>query len=95
VQVDGDVVRTLKALADENRLKLFAAIATAAGAVCVCDLANVAPINQPTVSHHLRVLREAGLIEVERRGTWAYYSLRPDAPAFAREAVTTALRVPA
>ena len=47
--------------------------------VCVCDLTAAFELSQPTVSHHLRILREAGLIEAERRGTWAYYRLVPEA----------------
>jgi ArsR family transcriptional regulator len=47
--------------------------------VCVCDLNAAFDLSQPTISHHLRILREAGLIEAERRGTWAYYRLAPEA----------------
>jgi ArsR family transcriptional regulator len=46
---------------------------------CVCDLTAAFDLSQPTVSHHLRILRDAGLVEAERRGTWAYYRLVPDA----------------
>ena len=62
----------LKALADPVRLRLYSRIADADGETCVCDLGDVG-VSQPTVSHHLRKLREAGLIESERRGTWVYY----------------------
>lgn len=62
----------LKALADPVRLRLYSRIAGAAGEVCVCDIQDVG-VSQPTVSHHLRKLREAGLIDCERRGTWVYY----------------------
>jgi ArsR family transcriptional regulator len=62
----------LKALADPVRLRLFAQIALEEGETCVCDLPDVG-VSQPTVSHHLRKLREAGLIDSERRGTWVYY----------------------
>ncbi|MCS7002043.1 MAG: metalloregulator ArsR/SmtB family transcription factor [Dehalococcoidia bacterium] len=75
--VRSEVTRVLKALADETRLTLLARIARATGPVCVCDLVPVAGVNQPTVSHHLRVLREAGLVRAERRGPWAYYALAP------------------
>lgn len=47
--------------------------------VCVCDFTEAMPLNQPTVSHHLRILREAGLVTCERRGTWVYYQLSPGA----------------
>jgi ArsR family transcriptional regulator len=62
----------LKALADPVRLRLFTQIALNQGETCVCDLPDVG-VSQPTVSHHLRRLRQAGLIDCERRGTWVYY----------------------
>ena len=62
----------LKALSDPVRLRLFAQIALERDETCVCDLPDVG-VSQPTVSHHLRKLREAGLIDSERRGTWVYY----------------------
>lgn len=68
-----------KALSDEHRLKIFATIAHAGEEVCVCDLTDAVPLLQPTVSHHLRVLKEVGLILSERRGTWVYYQLAPGA----------------
>ncbi|MDT9593123.1 metalloregulator ArsR/SmtB family transcription factor [Nocardioides zeae] len=61
-----------KALSDPVRLRLYSRIAGASEAVCVCDIDDVG-VSQPTVSHHLRKLREAGLIDCERRGTWVYY----------------------
>lgn len=66
----------LKALADPVRLQLYSRIAEAAGETCVCDLGDLG-VSQPTVSHHLKRLREAGLIESERRGTWVYYRTVP------------------
>ncbi len=68
-----------QALADENRLAIVASLAQTDGEICVCDFTDVLPLNQPTVSHHLRILRESGLVTSERRGTWAYYSLAPEA----------------
>jgi ArsR family transcriptional regulator, arsenate/arsenite/antimonite-responsive transcriptional repressor len=62
----------LKALADPVRLRLMVRLATSPDEVCVCDFPDVG-VSQPTVSHHLRKLREAGLVECERRGTWVYY----------------------
>jgi ArsR family transcriptional regulator len=57
---------------------------TRAESVCVCDLTAAFELSQPTISHHLRILRDAGLVDVERRGTWAYYRLAPDAIAALR-----------
>ncbi|WP_256842842.1 ArsR/SmtB family transcription factor [Ornithinimicrobium cryptoxanthini] len=68
----------LKALADPVRLQLYSRIAAAPDQTCVCDLGDFG-VSQPTVSHHLRKLRESGLIESERRGTWVYYRAVPTA----------------
>lgn len=76
----------LKALADPIRLRLLSLIA-AADEVCVCDLTPPFRVSQPTISHHLRVLREAGFVDCSRRGTWVYYRARPEA----LQAVGTAL----
>ena len=66
-----------KALGDPVRLRLFSNIASSdTGEACVCDIGDVG-VSQPTVSHHLRKLREAGLLESERRGTWVYYRVTP------------------
>jgi ArsR family transcriptional regulator, arsenate/arsenite/antimonite-responsive transcriptional repressor len=70
----------LKAIADPYRLRILATLARAADEVCVCDFTAALPLNQPTVSHHLRILREAGLVTCERRGTWVYYRIATDAP---------------
>ena len=68
-----------KALGDPVRLQLMSQIASATGGeVCVCDLTPGFELTGPTISHHLKVLREAGLIEGERRGTWVYYRAIPD-----------------
>ena len=68
----------LKAVADPVRLQLLSAIrATEAGEACVCDLTPLVGLSQPTVSHHLKVLVEAGLLEREKRGTWAWFRLVP------------------
>ena len=69
----------LKAVADAYRLRMLATMARAPEEVCVCDFTDALPLNQPTVSHHLRILREAGLVTCERRGTWVYYQLASDA----------------
>ncbi len=69
-----------KALADPNRLRLLSIVkAEESGESCVCDLTGPLDLGQPTVSHHLRILVEAGLLTREKRGTWAYYSLVPGA----------------
>ena len=70
----------LQALGDPTRLAIARQLA-ATGEVCACDLTDCCGVSQPTVSHHLRVLREAGIVRSERRGTWIYYSLEPDVPA--------------
>jgi ArsR family transcriptional regulator, arsenate/arsenite/antimonite-responsive transcriptional repressor len=69
-----------KALGDPVRLRLVSLIgARQGGEVCVCDLTSAFDLSQPTISHHLKVLREAGLIDSQRRGTWVYYRLVPAA----------------
>jgi ArsR family transcriptional regulator, arsenate/arsenite/antimonite-responsive transcriptional repressor len=71
----GATAALFKALADPTRVRLVHLLATAAGPACVCDLTVPLGVSQPTVSHHLRKLRDAGLVDREQRGTWAYYSL--------------------
>jgi ArsR family transcriptional regulator len=67
-----------KALGDPIRLQLVDVLRKHAGKVCVCELVPLFDLSQPTVSHHLKVLREAGLVDSERRGLWAYYYVTPD-----------------
>jgi ArsR family transcriptional regulator, arsenate/arsenite/antimonite-responsive transcriptional repressor len=70
--------RVFKALADPARVRLLSLIGAHAGReACVCELADAFDLSQPTISHHLKVLREAGLIDSERRGTWVYYRVLP------------------
>ncbi len=64
-----------KALADTHRLTILATLAAAEDEVCVCDFTSGMPLNQSTVSHHLKILRDGGLVCGERRGTWVYYRL--------------------
>jgi ArsR family transcriptional regulator len=72
--------RTLKALADPARLRLLSVIAAHdGGEACVCDLTEPVGLSQPTVSHHLKVLAEAGFVTRDKRGVWAYYTLVPGA----------------
>ena len=68
-----------KALGDPARVRLVNLIATSGGAVCACDLIEPVGLAQPTVSHHLKKLVDAGLLEREQRGKWAFYSLKRDA----------------
>ncbi len=81
-----------KALADPYRLRMLATLARATGEVCVCDFTAALPLNQPTVSHHLRILREAALVTCERRGTWVYYRLAGDAATRVAAAVGDTLK---
>ncbi|MBF4133458.1 MULTISPECIES: helix-turn-helix transcriptional regulator [Streptomyces] len=70
-----------KALSDPVRLRLFSKVAShAGGEACVCDISDVG-VSQPTVSHHLKKLKDAGLLTSERRGTWVYYSVEPSVVA--------------
>ena len=74
------MARVLKALGDPVRLRLVSLIgAHQGGEVCVCELTTAFDLTQPTISHHLKVLRGAGIIDSERRGTWVYYRLVPAA----------------
>lgn len=72
----------LKALADPVRLRLLSLVAAHEGReACVCDLNDAFDLSQPTISHHLKVLHEAGLLDRAKRGTWVYYSIRTEALA--------------
>jgi ArsR family transcriptional regulator len=68
-----------KALGDPVRIQLVDVLRRHAGRVCVCELVPLFDLSQPTVSHHLKVLRDAGVVDSERRGLWAYYYVRPEA----------------
>jgi DNA-binding transcriptional ArsR family regulator len=86
---DPDVL-LLNAAADPTRLRMLTQLALT-GPVCACDFADGNTVSQPTISHHLRVLRQAGWVSTERRGTWIWYSLRPEAAhRFARLAAMLA-----
>lgn len=81
------VAEALKSLSDPLRLRMLSAIATdPRGECCVCDLAELADVSQPTISHHLKVLKATGMLVSERRGTWVYYRIAP-----ARRGAVTAL----
>ncbi|WP_406689400.1 metalloregulator ArsR/SmtB family transcription factor [Saccharopolyspora sp. ID03-671] len=74
-----DLAKVFKAIGEPVRLRLLSLIAShAGGEACVCDLTDAFELSGPTISHHLKVLREAGIIEGDRRSTWIYYRVKPD-----------------
>jgi ArsR family transcriptional regulator, arsenate/arsenite/antimonite-responsive transcriptional repressor len=76
------IAPVLKALADPVRLRLVSLVAShAGGEACVCDLNDAFDLSQPTISHHLKVLYDAGLLARSKRGVWAFYRIRPEALA--------------
>ena len=81
----------LEILAHPVRLQLLDVLTRGEGRVCVCDLESAIPVKQPTVSHHLRLLREAGLIDFEKQGLWAYYFVNRKELAALRSRITTVL----
>lgn len=92
-KLDPDI-RLLQALADPTRLEIVRQLA-ASPEVCACDFTSCCGVSQPTVSHHLRVLREAGAVDSERRGTWVFYRVRPEvAERLARLAALLSPTVP-
>ncbi len=80
-------VAAFRALGDPTRLEIFRLLAAQDGPVCVCDVVDRFEVSQPTISHHLRILREAGLVTVSRRGVWAWYAVDPRGMDWMREAV--------
>ena len=91
---DGDAVeleRLFKVLADRNRVKILNILLRADGqAVCVCEFTDQLGVAQPTVSYHLKLLRDAGLLDREKRGTFAYFRVRPEAMERLRSLVAPA-----
>ena len=81
-----ELAARFKALADPTRVAIVNRLSVA-DEVCVCNLTQTFDLSQPTISHHLKVLRDAGLVEASRRGTWAYYRLVPEAIAALRLAL--------
>lgn len=77
-------IHLLQAIADPTRLAILRQLSVE-GAVCACNFTDCCEVGQPTISHHLKVLREAGWVESERRGTWIYYSIRSEALQRLRE----------
>lgn len=82
-----DFAQLFKALGDPHRLAILATLARAKDEVCVCDFTAGLPLEQPTVSHHLRWLRDADLVRCERKGTWVLYRLAPGVIGRLRKAV--------
>jgi ArsR family transcriptional regulator len=80
------LARRFKALADPSRVAILSML-SAEEEVCVCVFTDALELSQPTISHHLRILREAGLVEATRRGTWAFYRLVPEALEALRSAL--------
>lgn len=84
---------SLKAIAEPTRLRLISLIAAhEGGEACVCDLTEPVGLSQPTVSHHLKILVDAGVLSREQRGKWAYYRIEPDALAAIAGLITPASR---
>ena len=81
VQQAEQVAPLLKALADPVRLRLMSRFSDDGGEACVCDLNDAFYLSQPTISHHLKVLHDAGLLDRDKRGVWVYYRARADALA--------------
>lgn len=86
-----EMITLLKALADETRLEVFRFIAGQVEPVCVCDIVDRFDVSQPTISHHLKVLREASLVTASRRGNWAFYEVDQAGLQRASEQVGTLL----
>jgi ArsR family transcriptional regulator len=81
-----ELAARFKALADPTRVAIINSLSSVEE-VCVCNLTETFDLSQPTISHHLKILREAGLVESSRRGTWAYYRLVPEAISALRGAL--------
>jgi ArsR family transcriptional regulator len=91
-QTDADVL-LLQAAADPTRLAILRQLASSTDAICACDFTGCCDVAQPTVSHHLRILREAGWVRTERRGSFIYYFLRPEAVARFRHLASELLAI--
>jgi ArsR family transcriptional regulator, arsenate/arsenite/antimonite-responsive transcriptional repressor len=90
------VAPLLKALADPVRLRLVSLIAASStGEACVCDLNDAFELTQATISHHLKVLHSAGLLDREKRGVWVYYAVKPEALSAVANLFDTAALTPA
>ncbi len=90
------LARMFKALGDPVRLRILSLVAShEGGQCCVCDITPAFEVSQPTISHHLKTLREAGLLDCERRGTWVYYRLIPSAMRQLSAVLATSTDLPA
>jgi ArsR family transcriptional regulator len=78
VEAAGRWAVVFKALADPTRLLILSLVAKNEGGVCECNIVDCTPLSQPTISYHIKVLKEAGLLDSEKRGLWCYYALRKD-----------------
>jgi ArsR family transcriptional regulator len=82
-----ELADVLKALSDPTRLQMVLAMRSSDEPVCICDFTVTFDLSQPTLSHHMAKLRDAGLVEATRRGIWAYYRLKPSLPAHVRKII--------
>lgn len=82
-----ELADVLKALADPTRVQIVAALRDAKAPLCTCDFTASTELSQPTITHHMGKLRDAGLVEATRSGVWTYYRLRPHLPVTARKIV--------
>ena len=82
-----EVADVLKALSDPTRLQMILALRASKDPVCICDFTATFDLSQPTLSHHMAKLRDAGLVEATRRGIWAYYRLKPNLPAHVQKII--------
>ncbi|RAQ95567.1 hypothetical protein A4R35_08475 [Thermogemmatispora tikiterensis] len=80
--------RLLKALADPTRLRILSLLSRYEGEVCVFEIVESFTLEQPTISHHLRILRDAGLVDCRKKGLWAYYYVRREALNRARDVIS-------
>ncbi len=80
-----EAANLMKALADPTRLTMVAALWKAKSPICICDFTADLELSQPTISHHMAKLKEAGLVESDKQGIWVYYRLRKDLPAPTRK----------
>ena len=80
--------RMLRALADPTRLRILNLLSRHEGEVCVCEIVENFPLEQPTISHHLRILRDVGLVDFHKKGLWAYYYVCREALNRARDMIT-------
>ncbi|HKP54696.1 MAG TPA: metalloregulator ArsR/SmtB family transcription factor [Chloroflexia bacterium] len=88
-----EVSEAMQILGHPIRLQILDMLARNEGQVCVCDIEEDVPVKQPTVSHHLKLLREAGLIDCERHGLWAYYFVKRDALSAMQNLISRQLQV--